>query len=449
MAVNDNLSPNLSFGTATPSQGGPCTFTAGVLSCLLGPLANGATATIAVTAALAANASGLSSVTNVATVNSATDDPNLTNNTATVVTPVVFSADVAAGITVTSPAGPVTPGNPVQLTLTATNHGPSTARGVTLTEDLSPLQAASVVTGAGCSIAGTVLTCVVGTLAPGATFTAVVQATVPPDTTATSIPANDRVSSGTPDSNPANDTAATTIPVGPASADLSVTKVANPAGPALAGTAQGWTITVTNTGPSAAQNVTLSDPAPTGYAPTFATPSRGTCSIVAATLSCAFGSLNPGGVATVTLTGTVDGAFTGALSNTASVSSPTPDPSPANNTGTGTVQVNASADLAITKTATPAVPGTNITFTLATTNNGPSAAQAVQVSDPLPAGFTFVSVSGATGCTTPSVGANGRYLPPRQHRQRRQHPHHSDRGHHPRHLHGRHHQYRDRLVGHS
>ena len=112
-------------------------------------------------------------------------------------------------------------------------------------------------------------------------------------------------------------------------------------------------------------------------------------------------------MATVTVSGVIGDGFTGTLSNAATASSTTPDPISGNNIGSGSVLVNASADVAITKTATQAVPGTNITFTLSTTNNGPSTAQAVQVSDPLPAGFTFVSVSGATGCTTPAVGANG------------------------------------------
>ncbi len=407
VTVTDNLPPNLTFGAATPSQGGPCTFASGAVTCPMGTVANGVTVTVGITASLGPDATGISSLTNAATVTSTTDDPNPANNSATAVSPVAVSADVAAGIAVSSPAGSVTPGNPVQLTLTATNNGPSTAQGVVLSEDLSPLLAGSVIAGPGCSITATVLTCLVGTLAPGATFTATIQATVPPGTTATSIPATDTVSSSSPDRNPANDTATTTIPVGPPAADVSTTKVPSPAGPAVAGTAQGWTLTVGNAGPSTAQDVMLSDPATTGYTPTTVTPSRGTCSIVGTAITCSFGPLIPGGVATVTVTGVIGDGFTGTLSNAATASSTTPDPVAGNNTGSASVLVNASADVAITKTATQAVPGTNITFTLSTTNNGPSTAQAVQVSDPLPAGFTFVSVSGATGCTTPLVGTNG------------------------------------------
>ncbi len=58
------------------------------------------------------------------------------------------------------------------------------------------------------------------------------------------------------------------------------------------------------------------------------------------------------------------------------------------------------ADLALTKTVTstgPYVVGSNITYQLSVTNNGPDAATNVVVSDPLPAGTSFVSAS--AGCS--------------------------------------------------
>jgi uncharacterized repeat protein (TIGR01451 family) len=57
-------------------------------------------------------------------------------------------------------------------------------------------------------------------------------------------------------------------------------------------------------------------------------------------------------------------------------------------------------DLSVTKNGPAGVTaGRNIVYTLAATNNGPNDATAVMVSDPAPAGATFVSNSGA--CTTP------------------------------------------------
>lgn len=72
------------------------------------------------------------------------------------------------------------------------------------------------------------------------------------------------------------------------------------------------------------------------------------------------------------------------------------------------------ADLAIVKTArqSPAIPGQNLTYDLKVTNNGPDTAVTPTVSDPLPAGETFVSASsgcsgagGVVTCALPSLAA--------------------------------------------
>jgi uncharacterized repeat protein (TIGR01451 family) len=70
------------------------------------------------------------------------------------------------------------------------------------------------------------------------------------------------------------------------------------------------------------------------------------------------------------------------------------------------LQGAASADLALTKSVAPASPtlGQNVTFTLTVTNNGPSAATGVQVSDLLPFGVTYVSDDGG-GAYLPGTGA--------------------------------------------
>ena len=69
------------------------------------------------------------------------------------------------------------------------------------------------------------------------------------------------------------------------------------------------------------------------------------------------------------------------------------------------------ADLAVTKADSPdpVTAGTNLTYTVTVTNNGPDAAATVAWSDPLPAGTTFVSLSAVAGwsCTTPAVGGTG------------------------------------------
>src|SRR5438552_4127381 len=71
----------------------------------------------------------------------------------------------------------------------------------------------------------------------------------------------------------------------------------------------------------------------------------------------------------------------------------------------------ASADLSVTKVDTPdpVNTGSNLTYTITVTNNGPDAAANASWSDTLPAGTTFVSMPDVSGwsCTTPAAGDNG------------------------------------------
>ncbi len=69
------------------------------------------------------------------------------------------------------------------------------------------------------------------------------------------------------------------------------------------------------------------------------------------------------------------------------------------------------ADLSVTKVDTPdpVGPGGALTWTIIVDNGGTIAAESVQLSDPLPAATTFVSLAAPAGwsCSTPAVGTNG------------------------------------------
>lgn len=70
--------------------------------------------------------------------------------------------------------------------------------------------------------------------------------------------------------------------------------------------------------------------------------------------------------------------------------------------------IDAVADVSITKAGTPdpVVTGQNVTYTISVFNAGPNQAEGVVVTDPLPAGVTFVSVSPSQGtCTAPAAGS--------------------------------------------
>lgn len=124
-------------------------------------------------------------------------------------------------------------------------------------------------------------------------------------------------------------------------------------------------------------------------------------------------SLASGGTATFTVVAKVDLTVVNnsTLTATASTSSATTDPTPGNNSATTTSTVSTQSDLAIQITGTPttAPKGSNVSYAITLTNNGPSDASAPNVSLPLPSQMTFVSATTAGGwsATTPAVGANG------------------------------------------
>lgn len=197
-------------------------------------------------------------------------------------------------------------------------------------------------------------------------------------------------------------------------ADLSVSK----SGPATAtaATVISYTITVNNLGPNPAVGAQLSDPLPAGTTfSSLASPAGWSCTTPAVnsggTVTCNRASF-PVGSSIFTLNVNAPAA-PAAISNTATVSaSGTTDPTPGNNSSTANTTVVFTADVAVVKTATATAPaGTNVTYGITVTNNGPSQATSVSLADVLPPNTTFVSQSQPTGplfnCANPAPGANG------------------------------------------
>src|SRR5262249_4532760 len=157
-----------------------------------------------------------------------------------------------------------------------------------------------------------------------------------------------------------------------------------------------YTINFVNNGPSNALNVTVTDNIPAGvtanvlispgsWSPTGTL--NGPETFTKATVA-------PGETATFTIVVTVaasvaDGTV---LSNTVPATSDTTDPDSSNNSHTVTTTVQARADLAVTKTDSPdpVTAGTNLTYSVSLSNNGPSDAQTVTLTDAVPTGTTFV-----------------------------------------------------------
>ena len=163
-----------------------------------------------------------------------------------------------------------------------------------------------------------------------------------------------------------------------ATADLSIAKV-DGTDPVTAGTTLAYTITVTNNGPDAADNVSWNDPLPAGTTfVSLASPGGWTCSTPAVgaggTVFCSIGTLAPGSAAfTLTVAVAPSIAAGTVLSNTATATSTTTDPDTDDLTATATTTVTTSADLAITKTDSvdPILAGGTQTYTITLTNAGP------------------------------------------------------------------------------
>lgn len=129
----------------------------------------------------------------------------------------------------------------------------------------------------------------------------------------------------------------TDVFVPPPVSDLAVTKT-GPAVVAPGGTIT-WTITVTNNGPDAEPQWTLTDAIPTGV--TNASTSTSGCSVASGTLTCNGTNLAVGASKTITLTGTAPNT-PGTVTNTANVSGTNTDPTMSNNQASASATVDPS-----------------------------------------------------------------------------------------------------------
>ena len=188
----------------------------------------------------------------------------------------------------------------------------------------------SATASAGTCTGGTPVTCTLGTLAAQQPpVTALVTVRVLP-TASGSLLDTAAVTSGTSDPVDANNTATARTSV-VAQADLSLTKAVSPA-QATVGQALSYALVVTNKGPAAATNVTVTDPLPGAVKPEGATASQGGCAIAAQVVTCTLGDLAPNGTATLTIETTRTGE--NAFSNTATVTATEPDPNPGDDSAT-------------------------------------------------------------------------------------------------------------------
>ena len=388
VSVVDELPAGVQFVSASPG----CSYVAPTVTCALGAIADGGSATATITV-LAVDAG---TVENTASVSSPTGDPTPENEDGADVT-VEPVADVV--VDKDGPAN-VAAGGLATYTITARNDGPSTASGVVLRDTLP---AGMTFDAAGSDAGWTetdpgVYELTIASLADGASASRTIAARAAfaaAGQTLTNV-VSVRADEFDPDAEE-DDAEAQTV-VGPA-ADLRLEKEAPLA--ALPQNAQlTYTLTAFNDGPSTAANVTIADTLPAGMS--FVSASAG-CDESAGTVTCDLGSIADGASAAVTIT--VVATANGTQVNTATVSSDAPDPDPSDNPASATVEVGPTADLSIAKTGpASAGAGSELTYTLTVANAGPSGATGVTVTDTLPAGMAHVASNPSQGTCSESAG---------------------------------------------
>ncbi|WP_242241982.1 DUF6923 family protein [Bacillus cereus group sp. BfR-BA-01309] len=397
---NDAL--NVTLTDAIPSEilnpefsiDGGVTFNPWLGSVDLGTVANGASVTVLIRGMVSASAMG--TITNTATVESTTPDSDPSDNTTTIDTPIIASADIS--VVKTGSPTPVNAGELLTYTLVVSNAGPSDADAVTLVDAVSKriLNPEFSLDG-GVTFNPWLGSIDLGTIPNGSSVTVLIRGTV--KSSVTGFVRNTAVvSSPTPDPDLGNNSSTEVTPV-TESADISVVKMSRP-NPVNAGELISYRLVVSNAGPSDAQNVTLTDVIPSEILdPVFSVDGGNTFNPWLGSIS--LGTLASGTSVTVFIQGLVSSSALGVITNTATVNSTTPDPDPTNNTSTTDTTVNTSADISVVKVGStvPVAVGQLMTYVIVVSNLGPSDAGAVTVTDTIPSELTNVEFSIDGGVT--------------------------------------------------
>jgi uncharacterized repeat protein (TIGR01451 family) len=412
VSVVDTLNANLSFvaGSFNPGTSGvTLTQNGQTLTFDVGILDANQTRTFTFDALIASSATG--EIPNSASISTTDNDAVPDNNIDNV--PITVQNQVDLILEKTVNLATATPGEDQLVYTFVVRHdtdSPSDARSVVVTDVLPAGLIGTVIsapTATSSDFSNGTVTVNFDTIPVGQTRTFTVTANVAQATTGTIVNPASVASAGTELDNTNNsDSVSTTLTP---EFDIEVTKTVDNATPAIGGTVV-YTVGVENEGPSRATGVVLSDTIPANL--TFVSATMGANAGVSNGTTVTFPAVNldSGTTQTATLTFTVNNTASGTITNTASVPnlSANGETDVTNNSDTADITVTPRADLRVAKTvsAAEAQVGSNLTYTITVTNDGPSVANNVIATDTLPAGVTFVSGTGPGGALT----ANGQVV---------------------------------------
>ena len=398
VSLVDLLPAGLTFSNATVTSG---VYNSGDGNWDIGTIANGATETLTISAIINQGTSGNTIVNTTTAATGDQSDPNLVADDLTESITVSNDADIVLTKVVDNPTPNI--GDIVTYTITVTNKGEAVVTNLVVTDALpSGLTYNTVSPSDGI---WTAPNWNIGTLQPNEQETIIIKAMVGLDQGGQTIINTISNSQDQIDSNITQDDFTATITV--TSADLAVVKTVSNATPNEGDTIT-YTIVLTNNGPSTATGVSLIDNLPVGVTYVSSSTSLGNYNNGSGLWTV--GSLLNAASATLTITATVnDGTLGQTIINaTNSLLADQADLNSANNQGSVSIVPTAFIDLSLVKTVVDDVVapevGDMITFEIRVSNDGPTEATGVQVTDLIPSGYDFVNYSSSIGTYNPITG---------------------------------------------
>ncbi len=389
VTLTDSLPVTVTGVTLSSSNWDSC-MGSGVVVCTAGSLGVNANAILTVTGTVTPTALHNEQLVNNAQVSAAdVSIVQIAQVTSTV------QRSVALAITKSASPSPVLAGNQITYTVRIINDGPSDASGLVVTDTLpvSVTNPFSSTTGGALSCSGSIsITCNLSTLSAGSSLTWTITGTVSASALNGSVITN---TAGVKSAEVGIAQTALVTTTIQRSVALAITKSAYPS-TVLAGQEITYTVRITNSGPSLASNVQLTDTLPTLSNVISSTTGGLICGGIGS-LTCTLTSLAVDGSVTWTITGIVSAnALSGSvITNTAGVKAAEVSVA---QTALVTTTVQRSVALAITKSASPSpvLAASQITYTVRITNSGPSDASGLVVTDTLPVSVTN-PISSTTG----------------------------------------------------
>ncbi|TWU38935.1 hypothetical protein Q31b_40130 [Novipirellula aureliae] len=332
------------------------------------------------------------------TPDNANTAPNEDDTASATITPA--SADLSLTKSVDNPIP--NRGSDVTFTLNVANAGPDTASDIVVADPLPGNLSFVRITPDTALYDESTGRWTIPTIASGQSaslqITATVNAAVEITNTAEIVQSNQFDPDSTPNNQDADEDDQASVTLSPQLVDLALSKIIDEPRPNV-GDAIEYTLTVSNSGPSPATGVEVTDRLPSNVLFDSSRPSQGAYN--SATGLWTVGNIPLDVTPTLVIRGFVQS--TSGETNTAEISAsdqPDSDSTPGNDIAGEDDQasvafVTRSADLSLSQTVEPQTPdqGDQVTFTIRVDNSGPDTATGVVVTDRLPTGLNFISAS--------------------------------------------------------